>query len=318
MNYTYFYKQKYQSPNELSGLSRYDVLLAGYVNSHRVQEPVTYIPAGRIVWFAVDSERGDLFLSGKNTVFVKVNDDYTPILAKLRELNLSGKRVCIDCTGFRIPHLLFILRCMMMLSVNKFDIIYTETPQYNDNEDTQFSDLLCEVKQMYGMSGIHTSRDDNDLLIIAAGYDNSRISDVANAKKHTQKTLMLGFPSISPGMFQENILRAYEAEGALDSNCFKMMDSNIYAPAYDPFVAAQEISDYIEKQNKRKPITNVYLSPLSTKPHAIGMALYFLWEFGFHKNISLIYPYCQRYLTENSDEVGRIWRYEIELPINVR
>lgn len=28
---------------------------------------------------------------------------------------------------------------------------------------------------MHGRSGIHTSKDDNDLLIIAAGYDHSRI-----------------------------------------------------------------------------------------------------------------------------------------------
>ena len=89
---------------------------------------------------------------------------------------------------------------------------------------------------------------------------------------------------------------------------------NTYAPAYDPFVTAQAISEYVEKQNKRAPITNIYLSPLSTKPHALGMALYFLWEHGFNKNISLIYPYCQQYITDNSDGIARIWRYEIQLP----
>lgn len=51
-------------------------------------------------------------------------------------------------------------------------------------------------------------------------------------------------------MFQENILRAHEAEAAIETECFKDMDSNIYAPAYDPFVTAQAISEYVEKQNK--------------------------------------------------------------------
>ena len=50
--------------------------------------------------------------------------------------------------------------------------------------------------------------------------------------------LLFGFPAISPGMFQENILRAHEAEAAIETECFKDMDSNIYAPAYDPFVSA--------------------------------------------------------------------------------
>lgn len=168
---------------------------------------------------------------------------------------------------------------------------------------------------MHGRSGIHTSKDDNDLLIIAAGYDHSRIVEWQPKRKDARKKVLLfGFPAISPGMFQENILRAHEAEAAIETECFKDMDSNIYAPAYDPFVTAQAISEYVEKQNKRAPITNIYLSPLSTKPHALGMALYFLWEHGFNKNISLIYPYCQQYITDNSDGIARIWRYEIQLP----
>ena len=121
-----------------------------------------------------------------------------------------------------------------------------------------------------------TSKDDNDLLIIAAGYDHSRIVEWQPKRKDARKKVLLfGFPAISPGMFQENILRAHEAEAAIETECFKDMDSNIYAPAYDPFVTAQAISEYVEKQNKRAPITNIYLSPLSTKPHALGMACIF-------------------------------------------
>ena len=129
---------------------------------------------------------------------------------------------------------------------------------------------------MHGRSGIHTSKDDNDLLIIAAGYDHSRIVEWQPKRKYARKkVLVFGCPAISPGMFQENILRAHEAEAAIETECFKDMDSNIYAPAYDPFVTAQAIIEYVEKQNKRAPITNIYLSPLSTKPHALGMACIF-------------------------------------------
>ena len=115
---------------------------------------------------------------------------------------------------------------------------------------------------MHGRSGIHTSKDDNDLLIIAAGYDHSRIVEWQPKRKDARKKVLLfGFPAIS--------------EAAIETECFKDMDSNIYAPAYDPFVTAQAISEYVEKQNKRAPITNIYLSPLSTKPHALGMACIF-------------------------------------------
>lgn len=87
--------------------------------------------------------------------------------------------------------------------------------------------------------------------------------------------LLFGFPAISPGMFQENILRAHEAEAAIETECFKDMDSNIYAPAYDPFVTAQAISEYVEKQNKRAPITNIYLSPLFYETSCSWYGLYF-------------------------------------------
>lgn len=315
MDYTYLYKHSYQRIDEIQNLLPYDIFISSYVNSQRVQEPADNIQAGQKIWFATEEEGRDLYLSGKDVTFVKANEDYAPITEKLDTLQLSGKSVCVDATGFRVPYLMFLMRCMSMYKINKFDILYTEPTQYRCAENTQFSDLFYEVKQMHGMSGIHTSKDDNDLLIIAAGYDHSRIVDVATKKKGCKKKVLLfGFPAISPGMFQENILRAHEAEAAIGMECFKDMDSNIYAPAYDPFVTAQAISEYVEKQNKRAPITNIYLSPLSTKPHALGMALYFLWEHGFNKNISLIYPYCQQYITDNSDGIARIWRYEIQLP----
>lgn len=315
MNYTYFYKHNYQEVGELQELPQYDVFISGYVNSQRVLEPADNINAAQKVWFATEEEGHDLYLAGKDVTYIKPNEDYNPIVEKLCNLQLLGKSVCIDSTGLRVPYLMFLMRCMAMMNIRNFDVLYTEPTKYRCAENTQFSDLFYEVKQMYGMSGIHTSQNDNDLLIIAAGYDHSRIVDVANDKKGCQKKVLLfGFPAISPGMFQENILRAHEAESAIGTECFKDMDSNIYAPAYDPFVTAQAISDYIEKQNKHKHITNIYLSPLSTKPHALGLALYFLWEVGFQKGISLIYPYCQQYITDNSDGIARIWRYEIQLP----
>lgn len=122
---------------------------------------------------------------------------------------------------------------------------------------------------MHGRSGIHTSKDDNDLLIIAAGYDHSRIVEWQPKRKDARKKVLLfGFPAISPGMFQENILRAHEAEAAIETECFKDMDSNIYAPAYDPFVTAQAISEYVEKQNTLQ---------ISTCPHYLRNLMLLVW-----------------------------------------
>lgn len=313
MNYTYFYKHNYQQVAELGKLPTYDIFISSYVNSERVREPAEALQASKKVWFVTDDEV-DLYLAGKDIVKLKLNEDYGPILNKFHQLQIKGKSICIDATGFKIPYLMFVMRCMSMFKINKFDIIYTEPTQYRCAENTQFTDLFYDVKLMYGMSGVHTSKNENDLLIIAAGYDHSRIMDIASKKKDCNKILLFGFPSISPGMFQENILRAYQAEASIGTDCFKNMDYNIYAPAYDPFVTAQSMNEYISKHQKQNPYTNIYLAPLSTKPHAIGMALFFLWENKNLQNVSLIYPYCQQYITDNSDGIARIWRYEIEIP----
>lgn len=317
MNYSYFYKSNYKNVAELKLLPKYDLFISSYVNSHRVIEPSEHIPADRKVWFFSAEDGPDLFLFGKEKIKISANEDYATFMQALKDFKLIGKRICVDATGFKIPYLMYLMRCMVAFKIKKFDIIYTEPTLYREAENTRFSDIFNEVKLIEGMKGLNTSRNDNDLLIIAAGYDHSRIADVANDRKSCKKKVLLfGFPAVSPGMFQENILRAYKAEEAIATECFKDMDSNIYAPAYDPFVTAQAINEYIQRQqnSSHKNFTSIYLAPLSTKPHAIGMALYFLWELGWEKSINLIYPFCQQYIVDNSDGIARVWRYEIELP----
>ena len=252
----------------------------------------------------------DNFLEGYCKIIIDSDENYDIMMEMANNIDVNDKEICIDATGFLIPDLLFLIRYLNSKGVNHLDIIYTEPLKYKKAEDTQFSDNFYDVKQIYGMSGTHISKMDNDMLIIAAGYDHSRIVDVANKKKTAKKVLLYGFPSISPGMFQENVYRAFGAEPALGSECFRDMDMNIYAPAYDPFVTAQIIKEYVQNN----PYTNLYLAPLSSKPQALGLALFFLWEKGYQKNISIIYPMCKNYITDNSEGIARIWKYSFILP----
>ena len=112
MDYTYLYKHSYQRIDEIQNLLPYDIFISSYVNSQRVQEPADNIQAGQKIWFATEDE------------------DYAPITEKLDTLQLSGKSVCVDATGCRGPYLMFLMRCMSMYKINKFDILYTEPTQY--------------------------------------------------------------------------------------------------------------------------------------------------------------------------------------------
>lgn len=208
-----------------------------------------------------------------------------------------------------------LIKCFQLNGILHFDVIYSEPQRYLNAESTEFSEDCYETSQITGYAGMHSSEMDNDLLIIASGYDHHRVSDVANVKKSVKtKVQLLGFPSMQADMYQENMIRAYMAVTALGSDTFRAMDTNIFAPAYDPFVTAQAISEYLEDQQAKEPFTNIYISPLSSKPQALGIALFYLWERCNEQNISIIYPQCRRYITENSEGIGCLWRYAIELP----
>ena len=323
MDYTYFYKHQFHSLTE-AGLrdTTYDLFISSFVDSERVTLLAGTLQYNDSLWLVDQRDENSLFVQDKHKLVVESNEDYLNIHNKLKDIYLAGKSICIDATGFRIPYLLFVIRVLHQCGVKKFDIYYTEPKKYKFAEETEFSDLFYEVKGIMGMVGRNTSETENDLMIIAAGYDHSRIIDVANSKKSAQKVLLLGLPALSPSMFQENIIRAFQADTAV-RDAFKNLDSNIFAPAYDPFVAAQSIQDYIEhkrtilrreKGDDTIDFTNIYLAPLSTKPHAIGMALYYMWEHGWDKNITLLYPLCKTYNADNSDGISRIWRYRIQMP----
>ena len=312
MDYDYFKKTRYRTVEDMKGLVEYDCLISTYVESERAKAPSQYIPCKEKWWVLEDDNDGGDFIGDARTF--RITDESDGGIAK-RLVEKGYNRLCIDITGFVIPQLLILLRFLQINGLRSFDVIYTEPNQYKEGEETQFTETPICVKQILGYSGMHISDMSNDLLIVAAGYDHSRIIEVATEKKSAKKVLLFGFPPCSPGMFQENILRAFQAEPAVGMDCFRNMDLNIFAAANDPFSTAQALKDYVDKVLRSKePFTKLYLSPLSSKPQALGMALYYIWENGWKKEWSIIYPFCTKYIHDTTSGISRIWQYEIMLP----
>ena len=309
MDFNYFRKYRYDKLEEMAKLEEYDCLISSYVEADRVKKTSMKIPSKAKWWVCGNGEIPSFI---KETARYEIREDSDGGITQAL-LDTNCKKLCIDITGFEIPKLLLLIRFLLFRGIKKFDAIYTEPNQYKEDEDTKFSETLCDVRLVTGYAGPNTSETRNDLLVIAAGYDHSRIIDVANDKKGAQKVLLFGFPPSSPGMFQENILRAHLAETAVGEDCFKNMDLNIFAPANDPFSTAQALKDYFS-HTRKEAFTNVYFSPLSSKPQALGMALFYLWEKGNIKPWSIIYPFCSHYIADTTTTISRIWRYEVELP----
>jgi hypothetical protein len=222
---------------------------------------------------------------------------------------LVNGKVCIDITGFMRPHILFLVKHLVSMGVRSFDMMYTEPERYGRKDRTTFANDVLDVRQVSGYEGIHVLDVKRDILVIGVGYDDALMSRVANEKVGARQIQLLSLPSLSADMYQESILRLDKTD-LLDGASHD--DRQFFAPANDPFVIAHELSRMLAKLRSKGPIDNIYLSPLATKPQALGFALFYLSELSGTAS-SIIFPFSKSYERETSNGLGRTWVYEIRL-----
>ncbi|QQT56125.1 hypothetical protein I6I98_13025 [Sphingobacterium multivorum] len=322
MDYTYFYKTKYNSINELEDC-QYDVFISAFNDSERVKQVFYKLKSKHKYWLVfseydykpseintLNDENAEIveFANSENEASIINN-----FINRYKDIINIDKSICIDITGFIRPHLLFLIRKLFDLGFDKVDFIYTDPVSYKQRVNTDFSFESLNVRHVAGFAGSHNTSNENDYLIIAAGYDHERIRDVAKYKDQTTKIQLFGFPSLQPDMFQENIEKAYRAAPETVSDDYMFIDEkfSIFAPANDPFVTAKQLSDFVKKVNKKKTITNLYLSPLSTKVQTLGFALYYIGQC-LDQPVSVIFPFCSKYSKETSTGISKIWIYSVE------
>lgn len=220
--------------------------------------------------------------------------------------SLDGAKICVDITGFMRPHLLYLMHYLWAKGVQGFDALYAEPGHYTKLDDTPFAaEQVYSVRQVAGFEGTTNNRTDNDLLIINAGFEDKLTAEVAEDKDKAEKVLLLGLPSLKADMYQQGVLRTQRARDALGEGT-----REVFAPASDPFATATILSELVDKARSERGIDNLFLSPLATKPSALGFGLFYLRE--CQKNaVSVIFPYSKRYSAESSEGIGRLWKYEI-------
>lgn len=326
MKYSYFYKEKYEDLNNLKIKSqikerKYDILISAYNRSERIDYIQKHLNYTKLHWlilpeynFAnteIESLNGEIFNYSKDSDFNEsdiINDYF-----RNSKISFELSNVVIDITGFLRPYIIYLIRLLKEKGTKKIDFIYSEPKSYQDKENTKFSSNHLQVREIKGCLGSHNPETYNDVLIFGSGYDYERIKLIGNEKKEARKIQIFGFPSLQADMFQQNILKAYKAENDSTSGEFDLDSEDIIlAPANDPFITAELISDFIKKEKKKKKITNIYLSPLSTKAQALGMGLFYIFEC-IDEPVSILFPFCKTYSPKTSLGISKFWIYTIEL-----
>ncbi|MGJ1508193.1 hypothetical protein [Sphingobacterium siyangense] len=305
MDYTIYYKESFDN-GDIPDCEHYDYFISGFDDCERTKVIFNKVNAKSKIWlnfphFNLEIENTDNEHIYESTEVKE--DDY--FLGFFNTFNIAiGSQICIDITGFVRPHLVFLVTSLNRLGITKIDFIYSEPRHYKSAEETTFSGFIEEVRLIEGCTSYMNPETENDLLIISAGYDDKLIAKVAQDKsKITNKYYLIGFPSLQPDMYQESILKMHQAKESIGQR------KDIFAPAFDPFVTAQCIHDIVEKNRW----SNIYLSPLSTKPQTLGIILYYLWNYR-SKSVNIIYPYSNLYFPKTAYGIKKTWRYTVELP----
>ena len=293
---------------------KWDVFISAYNLSERLESIFNKVEADSKSWiiFPEYQFKEDELPKNGNVINLDKGTEAQQITKVTNELNLkhnTNKSICIDSTGFLRAQLLFLLAYLKKSGFVKVDFIYSEPSHYSKKEDTTFSDgSIYETRQVIGYQGISNHTNKKDLLMVSAGYDTNLTAKVAQQYENSEVVPILGFPSLRADMFQENVLRTVAAEESFSSEALK---SPLFTPASDPFEVASEISNYIRKNNCLDNFEHIYLCPLSTKPQVLGIGLVYLNEFE-KTNVSILYPFTERYSKETSKGISKIWKYTIE------
>jgi len=304
MNYTIFYKENYENGDVDCG-GGYDLFFSGYDDCVRTKTLFDNVISKKKIW--IDFPHYQLDLNGENVYKCKSYKEDEAFIELFDTLTITpATKICIDITGFIRPHLIFFIIYIYRLGVKTIDFLYSEPQHYKNAEETTFSGFIDEVKLIEGCSSsINNPNTENDLLIITAGYDDKLIAKVSQHKsKIKSKFYIIGFPSLQPDMYQEGVLKMYNAKDSIGNIITK------FSPAFDPFVTAQMINDIVESN---PTYSNIYLSPLSTKPQALGIVLYYLYNYET-KPVNIVFPYSNVYNVKTAIGIKKTWKYTFELP----
>lgn len=293
---------------------KWDIFFSAFNDSDRVRTVFGKINANEKYWIMVPEYQYLPIEEPQNGIVLRTEnfneaDQIIETIGSVLKKKNKNISICIDITGLMRPQILFILRYLQTNNFFQFEMIYTEPSHYSRKEDTNFTLAdVNEVKQVSGFEGIHNHDMSRDMLFIGIGYDHHLISRVILEKDSARVLQLHSLPSLSADMYQESLIRLDRANLP---HCTSE-DQVFFSSANDPYLTAVALSKSFHKVCQIKNPTNIYLTPLATKPQTLGFGLFYLKELEGTSS-SIIFPYSSKYSRETSKGIGKTWLYPIYL-----
>jgi len=312
--YSLFYRRTIR-PDRLSEEIRPStVFVSAFNSSERVRRVFDGVQADRKIWLVHPEYQYLPFdlPAGETAVFPALVDEVSQVTELLDAIgDPTTMSLCIDITGFMRHVLIFLFAKLAHLGVRDVQVLYSEPDTYTNQEDTVFSTKTSgTVRPVRGMRAVN-NENASVVLLLGVGFDHKLISEVMNHKENVEVFPILGFPPLSPDMYQQSALRASASGGQALEDAW--LTNRRFAPANDPFATAAVISEIIGQLDRGGNPPNVYLSPLSTKAQALGFAIYWILEGRNRGGVSILLPECVTYSRETSHGIRRLQSFDVEL-----
>lgn len=278
------YQEKFEMTQENGAYfsDQFDTLITGWrdENDERHNRFLSYLSTfkGRIISFDTceNSERLNCRIRNTDGTIVEVKDkSLIPDLQSfLVNEGISGADVCVDITTLK-HGILFLITTLLINAVKpaRFFAAYTEPAIYRKREkfdigETEEFDLYDKIiGSSNPVPGFNKTQSPRDILLVASmGFDSQRLQTIYENLKPKKIVPVVGFPSFVPGWNLTAIKMNYMVlKGA---ECFDGIRSCASA---SPFEMYNLLSEEFQRYNRQY---DIYISPLGTRPHCLGAALF--------------------------------------------
>jgi len=263
--------------------SQFDILITGWkdLSSERCMHFQNNIPNFKGLKYSFDIcenvEKLSFRIENSDGILIdeKQNLSLIPELYNLLlKSNFKGSNICIDITSLK-QGILFLLIQIFINNVKpaQLFVAYTEPLEYKKRRDihigeTEEYDLYDRIiGSSNGVPGFNKSRSSKKILLLAPiGFDSQRLQTIYESLKPDKLIPIVGFPSFVPGWNLTAIKMNYLILKSDD--CFDFIRA---CEAASPFYLFDLLTEEFHRYNSQY---DIYISPLGTRPHCLGAALF--------------------------------------------
>ena len=258
------------------------------------------------------------FGPGDCKLAVSLYDEITGLMELEKYLNesfpeLKDEKVVIDFSIMSKPYIFILLKYLLYVrNMDRIYLLYTEPASYhklrlkmvpkntNQEDSEYFTKGTVRIGEVPSYSGkIELTK--KNALVVLLGFEGERAVQVFNEVNPDLTIPVNGFPAYRPEFKDISILSNEELLREPE-----IMKELMYAPANDPFETKNTLEEIYSKHSENY---NISVSPLGTKPMAIGSCLFALE----HSDIRIIYPYPIEYNIKSSKGFGETWNYIVSI-----